>query len=61
MNVVWNIHKEEVDNHRQSENCTILNGGDTTPGKPWLYAEATDFFVECEIPDDQLKAKGELI
>ena len=39
------IHKEEVD-----ENFTVLNGGDTTPGKPWLYAEETDFFVECEIP-----------
>lgn len=37
------IHKEEVDDHRQSENFTILNGGDTTPGKPWLYAEETDF------------------
>ena len=44
------IHKEEVDDHRQSENFTVLNGGDTTPGKPWLYAEETDFFVECEIP-----------
>ena len=44
------IHKEEVDDHRQSENFTVLNGGDTTPGKPWLYSEETDFFVECEIP-----------
>lgn len=43
------IHKEEVDDHRQSENFTVLNGGDTTPGKPWLYSEETDFFVECEI------------
>ena len=44
------IHKEEVDDHRQSENFTVLNSGDTTPGKPWLYSEETDFFVECEIP-----------
>ena len=29
---------------------TVLNGSDTTIGKPWLYAEETDFFVECEIP-----------
>ena len=39
------IHKEEVD-----ENFNVLNGSDTTPGKSWLYAEETDFFIECEIP-----------
>lgn len=39
------IHKEEVD-----ENFNVLNGSDTTPVKSWLYAEETDFFVECEIP-----------
>ena len=39
------IHKEEVD-----ENFNVLSGSDTTPGKSWLYAEETDFFVECEIP-----------
>ena len=44
------IHKEEVNNHLQSSNFTVLNGSDTTPGKPWLYAEDTDYFVECEIP-----------
>ena len=44
------IHKEEVNNHLQSSNFTVLNGSDITPGKPWLYAEETDYFVECEIP-----------
>lgn len=44
------IHKETVDDHRQSENFTVLNGSPTTPGTPWLYSEETDFFVECEIP-----------
>lgn len=44
------IHKEEINNHLQSSNFTVLNGSDTTPGKPWLYAEETDYFVECEIP-----------
>lgn len=44
------IHKEEVDYHRQSDNFTVLNGSDIKSGKPWLYAEETDYFIECEIP-----------
>lgn len=44
------IHKEIVDDHRQSEKFTVLNGSPTTPRSPWLYSEETDFFVECEIP-----------
>lgn len=45
------IHKEAVDDHRQSERFTVLNAPDHSPGAPWLYAEETDFFVECEIPE----------
>ncbi len=45
------IHKDEVDSHRQSGNLKILSkGASTEPGSPWLYAEKTDFFIECEIP-----------
>lgn len=44
------IHKYEVDDHRQSENFVVLGKGSTKPGEPWLYAEKTDFFVECAIP-----------
>lgn len=47
------IHKEAVDNHRQRENFVVINnhGADSTPGSPWLYAEDTDYFIECEIPE----------
>lgn len=46
------IHKREVDEHRQSESFIICNsrGAKPIPGEPWLYSEKTDFFVECEIP-----------
>lgn len=46
------VHQWEVDDHRQSESIIVCNsrGAKSTPGAPWLYAEETDFFVECEIP-----------
>lgn len=45
------IHKEAVDAHRQGEYVTILNvGAGTLLGDPWLYAEETDYFIECSIP-----------
>ena len=45
---IQEIHKREVDNHRQDKNCKVL-GGDMTVGAPWLYAEKTDYFIKCEI------------
>lgn len=42
--------KEEIDSHRQEKGFVVLNGIDTTPGAPWLYAEETDAFIECSIP-----------
>lgn len=45
---IQEIHKKEVDNHRQKESFKVL-GGDTTVGAPWLYAEKTDYFIKCEI------------
>lgn len=48
---IQTVHKNEVDDHRQSENFIMIGrGGGVKPGDPWLYAETTDFFVECEIP-----------
>ena len=45
------IQKSEVDRHRQSEKFIVLNAYDNTPGAPWLYAEDTDYYIECEIPE----------
>ena len=48
---LYEIWREEIDRHRQGENFTVLaRGAKTTPGAPWLYAEETDYFVECSIP-----------
>lgn len=49
---LYEIWREEVDSHRQSEGFTVLiKGASTQPGAPWCYAEETDFFVECSIPE----------
>lgn len=45
---IQEIHRNEVNNHRQEDNFKVLCGGDTT-GAPWLYAEKTDYFIKCEI------------
>ena len=46
------IRKREVDEHRQEEGFIVIsNGADTKPGSPWLYAEETDYFIKCDIPD----------
>jgi hypothetical protein len=48
---LYDIWRNEVNGHRQSENFTVLSeGADTSPGAPWCYAEETDYFVECSIP-----------
>ena len=45
---IQEIHKKEVDSHRQGEHFKVL-GGDLTTGAPWLYSEKTDYFIKCEI------------
>lgn len=45
---IQEIHKNEVNAHRQGENFKVLVG-DTTTGAPWLYSEKTDYFIKCEI------------
>lgn len=46
------IWKEEVDSHRNSNSFSVLNkGSNGNAGSPWLYAEETDCFIECSIPD----------
>lgn len=53
---LYDIWREEVDDHRQSKNFVVHNGCDTTPGSPWLYAEETDLIIAASIPkyDDDL-------
>lgn len=46
---LYDIWKEEIEEHRQTENFTVINGSSTESGAPWLYAEDTDYFVECSI------------
>lgn len=49
---LYEIWREEVDSHRQRDGFIVLSeGAKTTPGTPWLYAEETDYFVECSIPE----------
>lgn len=47
---LYDIWKKEIEEHRQTENFKVINGSSTEPGAPWLYAEDTDYFVECSIP-----------
>lgn len=47
---LYDIWKEEIEEHRQTVNFEVINGSSTEPGAPWLYAEDTDYFVECSIP-----------
>ena len=46
---LYNIWREEVDGHRNSENFIVLSDN-CKPGTPWCYAEETDYFVKCSIP-----------
>lgn len=46
------IWREEVNSHRNSENFKVLGKGvENKPGAPWCYAEETDYFVKCSIPN----------
>lgn len=48
---LYDIWREEIDAHRQGINFTVHNGSSTKPGAPWLYAEDTDYFIKCSIPE----------
>ena len=48
---LYTIWRREIDDHRQSTNFIVHNGSDTNPGSPWLYAENTDYFIKCRIPE----------
>lgn len=49
---LYEVWREQVDAHRQSGNCIILiDGAKSEKGQPWCYAEDTDYFVECSIPN----------
>lgn len=49
---LYDIWREEVDTHRQSDGFTVLApGAKTEVGAPWLYAEDTDFFVRISCPN----------
>lgn len=48
---LYTIWREEIDSHRQSKNFKVLTSGSMEVGAPWLYAEETDYFIKCSIPD----------
>ena len=48
---LYNIWKDEVNRHRNSEGFTVIGVGiDPKPGAPWLYAEETDCFIKLSCP-----------
>lgn len=48
---LYKVWREEIDKHRQSKNFKVLTSGSMEVGAPWLYAEETDYFIKCSIPD----------
>ena len=48
---LYDIWISEKDSHHQTENFKVINGSSTEPGAPWLYAEETDYFIKCYIPE----------
>lgn len=48
---LFDILSQSVNRHRQSKNFIVLNTPNIEPGQPYLYAEKTDYFIECLIPD----------
>lgn len=49
---LYEVWREQVNAHRQAHNFTVLApGAKAEIGMPWCYAEETDFFVECSIPN----------
>lgn len=49
---LYEIWRNEIDDHRQSTNFKVIAAGASMEvGAPWLYAEETDYFVKCSIPE----------
>lgn len=48
---LYDIWVNEVSEHVQTDNFKVMNAPDMTTGKPWLYDNETDCFIECSIPD----------
>lgn len=49
---LYEIWRNEIDGHRQSTNFKVIAAGASMEvGAPWLYAEETDYFIKCSIPE----------
>lgn len=49
---LYEIWRNEIDDHRQSTNFKVIAAGVSMEvGAPWLYAEETDYFIKCSIPE----------
>ena len=49
---LYEIWRNEIDDHRQSTNFKVIASGVSMEvGAPWLYAEETDYFIKCSIPE----------
>lgn len=45
---LYDFWRKEIDNHRNTDYFQVLP---YKIGEPWLYANDTDFFIFCDIPD----------
>lgn len=49
---LYEIWRNEIDDHRQDTNFKVIAAGVSMEvGAPWLYAEETDYFIKCSIPE----------
>lgn len=49
---LYEIWRNEIDDHRQSTNFKVIAAGVSMEvDAPWLYAEETDYFIKCSIPE----------
>lgn len=49
---LYEIWRNEIDGHRQDTNFKVIAAGASMEvGSPWLYAEETDYFIKCSIPE----------
>lgn len=49
---LYEIWRNEIDEHRQGTNFKVIAAGVSMEvGTPWLYAEETDYFIKCSIPE----------
>lgn len=49
---LYEIWRNEIDDRRQDTNFKVIAAGVSMEvGAPWLYAEETDYFIKCSIPE----------